>query len=182
MKGAFFFCDNKLIFSRKICIFGNRTTLCDMEIWIVWLIVAAILLATEVLTQMMWALCLTAGALGAMITALCGGDLVWQVIVMSTGSLGAYLLLLPWINRRHKRMAARAARTGMDALLGRRATVTHEIRPGRLGRARIDGDNWQVQAPGIDHVIPAGREVTVTSYDSIILTVEENENKENKLK
>ena len=57
MKGAFFFCDNKLIFSRKICIFGNRTTLCDMEIWIVWLIVAAILLATEVLTQMMWALC-----------------------------------------------------------------------------------------------------------------------------
>lgn len=153
-----------------------------MEIWIVWLIVAAILLATEVLTQMMWALCLTAGALGAMITALCGGDLVWQVIVMSAGSVGAYLFLLPWINRRHKRMAARAARTGMDALLGRRATVTHEIRPGRLGRARIDGDNWQVQAPGIGHVIPAGREVTVTSYDSIILTVEENKNEENENK
>lgn len=70
----------------------------------------------------------------------------------------------------------------MDALLGRRATVTHEIRPGRLGRARIDGDNWQVQAPGVGHVIPAGREVTVTSYDSIILTVEENKNEENKLK
>lgn len=144
-----------------------------MEIWIVWLIAAAILTVTEVLTQMMWALCLTTGALGAMTTALCGGDLVWQVTVMTAASLATYLLLLPWINRRHARPAARESRTGMDALLGRRATVTHEIRPGHLGRARIDGDNWQVRSPGTDHVIPAGSEVTVTSYDSIILTVEE---------
>ena len=63
------------------------------------------------------------------------------------------------------------ARTGMDALLGRRATVTHAIRPGELGRARIDGDNWQVQCPSATEEIKAGTEVVVTSYDSIILTV-----------
>lgn len=59
----------------------------------------------------------------------------------------------------------------MDALEGRRATVTHAIRPGQLGRARIDGDNWQVRAPGVDREIRAGEEVSVTGYDSIILTV-----------
>ena len=63
------------------------------------------------------------------------------------------------------------SRTGMDALLGRRATVIHPIHPGRLGRARIDGDNWQVQAPSVCEVIPDGTEVVVTGYDSIILTV-----------
>ena len=64
------------------------------------------------------------------------------------------------------------SRTGMDALLGRKAVVTHEIRPGELGRARIDGDNWQVRAPGVRTVIRHGEEVSVTGYDSIILTVE----------
>jgi membrane protein implicated in regulation of membrane protease activity len=59
----------------------------------------------------------------------------------------------------------------MDALLGRRATVTQEIKPGELGRARIDGDNWQVRAPGIHTTITRGEEVIVNSYDSIILNV-----------
>ncbi len=42
---------------------------------------------------------------------------------------------------------------------------------GHLGRARIDGDNWQVRCPESTAEIPAGNEVVVTSYDSIILTV-----------
>lgn len=142
-----------------------------MEIWIIWLIAAAVLLVVEVLTQMMWSLCLAAGALGAMVTTLCGGDLIWQVGVFTLASLAAYLLLLPLVNRRHERMMSRQARTGMDALLGRRATVTHEIRPGGLGRVRIDGDNWQAKAPDAVGVIHAGSEVTVTAYESIILTV-----------
>ena len=35
----------------------------------------------------------------------------------------------------------------------------------------LDGDNWQVRAPGIEVEIPEGAEVSVTAYDSIILTV-----------
>lgn len=71
----------------------------------------------------------------------------------------------------HNARTAHAARTGMDALLGRRAIVTETVRPGSLGRARIDGDNWQVQAPSEPMAIPVGAEVIVTGYDSIILTV-----------
>lgn len=142
-----------------------------MEVWIIWLIAAAVLIVIEVVSQMMWALCLAVGALGAMVCSLFGLGMVWQTVALAIMSAVAYVGLLPLFRRWHARTAAREARTGMDALLGRRATVTHTIHPGRLGRARIDGDNWQVQAPSVAEAIPSGTEVVVTSYDSIILTV-----------
>ena len=142
-----------------------------MEIWITWLIVAALLIVIEVLSQMMWALCLAVGALAAMVCSLCGLDMIWQVVALGVASALAYIVFLPIFRRWHERSDLREARTGMDALLGRKAIVTHEIRPGQLGRARIDGDNWQVQAPSVCEVIPDGTEVVVTGYDSIILTV-----------
>lgn len=143
-----------------------------MEAWIVWLTAAAGLLVIEVLTQMMWALCLTVGAVAAMVCALFGLGIEWQVGIMAATAVLTYLIFLPVFRRWHARNDDRASRTGMDALLGRHATVTHEIKPGSLGRARIDGDNWQVKAPSHSSTIPAGTEVVVTAYDSIILTVE----------
>lgn len=145
-----------------------------IDSWIIWLIAATGCLAIEVLTQSMWALCLSAGCLLAMAASLLGLDAVYQVAALAIGAFGAYLLLIPLFRRLKARYNARhghAARTGMEALLGRRATVTHDILPGELGRARIDGDNWQVRAPGVAWVIPRGAEVSVTSYDSIILDV-----------
>lgn len=143
-----------------------------MEIWLIWLIVAAVLVVIEVLTQMMWALCLSVGALAAMICALFGLGFTWQAVALAAGAVGFYLIMLPWFRKRWDKKSAHTARTGMDALLGRTATVTSEIRPGELGRARIDGDNWQVKAPGVNEPIHRGEEVVVSSYDSIILTVE----------
>lgn len=139
-----------------------------MDAWIIWLIIAAFLITVEIMTQTMWALCLSAGALGAMACALCGLGIGWQTAAMAALSAAACLVILPMFRRRH---TAAESRTGMDALLGRRATVTHAIHPGHLGRARIDGDSWQVKAPSAEGTIPAGTEVVVTSYDSIILTV-----------
>ncbi|MDE6217777.1 MAG: NfeD family protein [Muribaculaceae bacterium] len=142
-----------------------------MDAWIIWLIAAAILIAIEVMTQTMWSLCLAAGALCAMILSLFGLTLPWQVGALAAGAIMAYIIFLPVFRKWYESKNKHETRTGMDALLGRKATVTHEIKPGGLGRARIDGDNWQVKAPGIATTIPAGSEVTVTSYDSIILTV-----------
>lgn len=59
----------------------------------------------------------------------------------------------------------------MDALLGRHGTVTEEIRPGKLGRVRIDGDNWQARLESPKAGAKRGDTVVVASYDSIILTV-----------
>lgn len=150
-----------------------------MELWIIWLIVAVTLLLIEIPTQMLWALCLGVGSLGSMIVALIGASLTWQIIAMAIVGLIAFLALLPLYKRWHRKKAPKMERTGMDALLGRRAIVTHEVAPGHLGRARIDGDNWQVCAENPSAVLPRGTEVEVVSYDSIVLTVREISRPEN---
>lgn len=145
-----------------------------MEPWIIWIIAAAALLIIEILSQMVWTLCLSAGSLAGMTAALAGADPLWQAVAMAVTAVATYIVIIPWYRRWHESVIARSghqSRTGMDALLGRRATVTQEIKPGELGRARIDGDSWQVRAPGIHTTITRGEEVIVNSYDSIILNV-----------
>lgn len=148
-----------------------RKTFLLMDVWYVWIIVAIVLFIVEVLTQILWALCLGIGALAAMAAALAGVSTVWQVIIMAVVGILVYVIALPRFRNFHNKQSLHEARTGMDALLGRRAIVTEEIRPGQAGRARIDGDNWQVIAPGVETAIHRGTEVVVTGYDSIILTV-----------
>lgn len=145
-----------------------------MELWIIWLIVAAALVITEVLTQMIWTLCLAVGCLASLIASLFGVSVVWQIVIAGIVSVVAFLWLMPVFKRWHdknRHREKRDDRTGMDALLGRRAVVTDEILPGKLGRARIDGDSWQVCA-NPDLKVKEGSEVVVTSYDSIVLHVE----------
>lgn len=142
-----------------------------MELWTIWLIVAGILVIVEIATQMIWALCLSVGALGALAALGLGLDLKWQIIVMASLSLLTYAAVLPRFRKWQNRRSDRKCRTGMDALTGRRAVVTHQVDPGKTGRARIDGDSWQIEAPGIDTPIREGAEIIVTGYKSIILTV-----------
>lgn len=145
------------------------------EPWIIWLIACGILLITEVLTQMLWALCLAVGCLLGFAGDLCGASPLWQFVLFIVGALLSYVLLVPLFQRWHALQVDRkgkAARTGMDALLGRRAVLADEITAERPGRGRIDGDNWQMVSD--DKAVPAiprGTEVVVTGFDSIILRV-----------
>lgn len=146
-----------------------------MYMWIIWLIVVGLLLIIELMTQMMWALCLAIGCLVGMILSLAGLPFYWQIISTAIVSLLVYILLVPAFQKWHALSVdkkGKKSRTGMDALLGRRAVLSEEIRPDKLGRARIDGDNWQVKSGGRKANIPKGTEVVVTGYDSIILEVE----------
>lgn len=145
-----------------------------MDTWVIWLIIIGVLLIIEVLTQMMWALCLAVGCIAGIIGSLCGLTVLWQIIITSIASIAAYILLVPLFQKWHALSVdkkGKKARTGMDALLGRKAIISEEITPERLGRARIDGDNWQVKSTGEPKTIKRGTEVVVTGYDSIILEV-----------
>ncbi len=146
-----------------------------MDTWIIWLIVAALLVAVEILTQMVWTLCLAVGCLGALVADLLGIELPWQIVVMALTSVIVYLVMMPLFKRWHdhsSRSDGSQAVTGMEALLGRRAIVTQDIQPGVFGRVRIDGDSWQVKCEDTRSVIPAGQEVVVVSFDGNVLDVE----------
>ncbi len=146
-----------------------------MELRIAWIVIAVLLVAVEVMTQWMWTLCLAVGSLCCLVLSFFDVGVPVQIAVAGVRAVVAYFVCVPLARRWYGRSwkgREKADRTGMDALLGRKAIVTEEIRPGELGRARIDGDYWQVRAPGVEYVVPRGAKMSVTSYDSIILTVE----------
>lgn len=154
-----------------------------MEWWIIWIIIVGILLIVEVLTQMMWALCLAVGCAVGIALSLSSVPFYWQIIIIAIVSLLTYVFLVPAFQKWHALSVdkkGKASRTGMDALLGRRAIISEEVSPDRLGRARIDGDNWQVKCAKKQIKIPTGTEVVVTGYESIILEVEPYTTENNK--
>lgn len=146
-----------------------------MTTWILWLIIAAVLVIVEILSQMVWTLCLAIACAAALAACLLGCSLPVQLAVLAVSSVVAYLVLVPYFKRIHHQAAereGRAARTGMDALIGMDATVVQAIEPGRLGRVKVDGDNWQARARHDGESFMIGQRVRIHSYDSIILTVE----------
>mgnify|MGYP002508143610 CR=1 FL=1 len=71
---------------------------------------------------------------------------------MAVTAVATYIVIIPWYRRWHESVIARSghqSRTGMDALLGRRATVTQEIKPGELVRSRA-GDVEDDAVVGVD--------------------------------
>lgn len=144
-----------------------------MDAIFVWLIIGLVLAAIEVIFQCVWAICLAFGCLGGFVAASFGVSIPFQIGATAVVSVIEFFTFMPVMRKFYAvRAQSKEHRTGMDALLGRKATITDEIRPGEIGRARIDGDSWQVKAPGHDTVIGRGEKVVVTAYDSIILTVE----------
>lgn len=138
------------------------------------IIFTVVLLIFELLTQSVWALCLSIGCVGGIITALLGVPIVWESVIVGLVSMIALCFIMPQIKiwlRRHADAKGGEARTGMDALLGRRCIVTQEIKPGMMGRVQIDGDSWQAVTNMSDTIIRRGAEAIVIAYNSIIITV-----------
>ena len=93
-----------------------------------------------------------------------------QIIAFCVGSLLALWLLQPLMCRWFQ---THDTKTGMDALIGRRVFVSEEILPGDAGgRVAVDGDSWRAVAHGTTEPIPAGTEVRIRGYQSLVLEVE----------
>ncbi len=144
-----------------------------MEFWIIWLIVAAVLMVVELITGFIASFCLAVGALVASVCGMAGLGIEAQLIAMVAGVVLSFIFLAPLVNRIRKGRKAHREdyNSNMNALIGREAVVEREIpADGGLGRMRIDGDSWQIR--GADgEAIGHGRRVKVVGYDSIILIV-----------
>lgn len=141
-----------------------------MHLWSLWLIIAVIFFVVELFSQSVWALCIALGALAAMTGALFDLSVAWQGSLLVGVCIIGYIGLLPWLKKFYLGKTQSIA-TGMDALIGRKAIAIQAASSVSPGRAKIDGDNWQIRPADAQSEIPAGMEVTVIGYDSIILIV-----------
>jgi len=132
-----------------------------MEAWLIWLIIAAVLLVVEMFT-----LTAALGVLGvaALITAglaALGLPIPIQLLAFTgTAALGV-LVIRPLVRRQLLR--PQRQRFGVDALIGRPAYVVSEV-SGMNGRVRIGGiggEEWTARSYDDNLVIPAGSTVDV---------------------
>lgn len=87
----------------------------------------------------------------------------WNVV----GAAVAVVLFLPELAFWNRKVKGRKAATGVQTLVGRRATVATTCRP--RGQVRIDGELWEaVCAEGAD----PGARVRIVSVDRLVVTVE----------
>lgn len=146
-----------------------------MEVWAIWLIIAAILLVVELMTNFIAFICLAIGCVVAMVLSLFDFSLTTQIIGLILGDLVAFVTIVPLVHKfkLHKRRGRNEdCRSNMDALIGREGNLflLDSSNSGTL-RVKIDGDSWQVKS-NKNEALEEGQRVKVVGYDSIILIVE----------
>lgn len=138
-----------------------------MADWVVWLVVAGVLLLTEVLTLTFVLGLLSAAAGLTAVAAALDAPVAAQVGVFGVSSAVLFVLVRPFERRHHQ---APAISTGTAALAGRTAVVTEAITD-HGGRVKLGGESWAARslAPGM--TVPTGTSVVVTKVDGATLVV-----------
>jgi membrane protein implicated in regulation of membrane protease activity len=129
-----------------------------MELWLIWLIIAAVLALAEILTLTAALGMLSAASLVTAGFAAVGLPLPFQFLMFIIVATVSVLFMRP-IALRHV-LQPQVERFGVDALVGKAAFVIWEV-TGRGGRVRIDGEEWTARAYDETLVIPPGTTVDV---------------------
>jgi membrane protein implicated in regulation of membrane protease activity len=139
-------------------------------VFVAWVVAAVLLAIGEVLTPGLFFLGPVAlAAAAAAIVALFAGGIA-SVIVFVVASLLSLAVLRPSA-RSHIRMPA-LARTGTDALVGRRAVVTRRV-DSVGGRVRIGGEEWSARSYLDNEVYAEGTTVDVVRIEGATALVAE---------
>ena len=133
-----------------------------MGMWIVWLVVAAVLGAAEIMTA---TLAFGLVAISAFVSAgvgFAGGSGALQFGAFAVASAAGLGIARPFAMRHIKQPPM--LRTGTAALVGRTAIVLDEV-TGHSGRVRIGGEEWSARSYDDTLTIAAGTKVDVMQIE-----------------
>ena len=130
---------------------------------IFWLIAMVIFMAAEAMTVSLVSIWFAVGALGAIIVALTGGGLAFQVTVFLTLAI---VLLLSLRSVVRKRFTPRITRTNIDSIIGATGVVITPVNNiAARGQIQVNGVEWSARSSDNSH-IPAGTlNGTVESFE-----------------
>ncbi len=140
------------------------------NMWQIWAVIAIVCLILELSSGDFFIICFSIGAVFAIISAICGLSIYWQIFIFAIFSLLSVLFIRPVALRYlHKNEPNKPSNA--DALLGRTGRVTEVIPVGNNGYVQIDGDLWKAVSNS-DKEIAVGTTVRVIGRESTIITVE----------
>lgn len=143
----------------------ERTDSMEIALWFAAMVIFGIVEAATVALVSVWFM---GGALGAMITALAGGEVWLQVTVFLVVSGLLLACLRPLVQRYVK---PKTVATNADALVGKLAVVTESIdNLDGQGAVKINGVIWTARSEN-DRDIPQGATVRITKIEGAKLFV-----------
>jgi membrane protein implicated in regulation of membrane protease activity len=139
--------------------------------WVIWLVIAIIMIIIEVVTTGLATLWFAVGAIVAMIMDLCGAPVTLQIIVMAVVSIVCFALCMIWVRPKLESLRKKnIQRTNADRLIGREGIVIVSLnRTEGKGQVKVDGQIWSAKA---DEDIAEGIKVVVKSIEGVKLVVE----------
>lgn len=134
-----------------------------MQHWI-WLILAVMFLIAEAATVTMVSLWFAAGCLAAMVAALTGGSLGFQVFIALAVSAGLLACLRPVVR---KHFTPKLTKTNVDAVIGSQGYVTADIdNVSATGKVKLGSMEWTARSTS-GTVIPKGTLVKVDKIEGV---------------
>lgn len=139
-----------------------------MGAWIIWLVVAAVLGITEVMTVTLALGLLALAAVVAGVVGAAGLGFPAELAAFAVTAAAGLGVIRP-IAMRHIKQPP-PLRTGVAALVGRTGIVVEEV-SGLDGRVRIGGELWSSRAYDEVTVIPVGTKVDVMQIEGVTALV-----------
>ena len=138
-----------------------------------WTIVAISLVCVEASTSQMVCIWFAGGAFVALIAAICGLNIWWQISVFIAISAVLLILTRPLVKKLRKNSDEK---TNVDALIGKKVLLTETVDNIKAtGAAKTGGVSWTVRSEN-NSIIEAGKTAVVVRVEGVkLIVIEENE-------
>lgn len=131
---------------------------------LVWLLAAILFAVIEALTMGLATIWFAGGAIIAMLLAMLNLNIGIQVV----GFLIVSIVLLVFTRKLFVgKLKTGEVKTNVDALIGKMALVTAEIKPMSTGIIRIGGQEWTAISENNDQIIAAGETVVIIDIQGV---------------
>jgi membrane protein implicated in regulation of membrane protease activity len=142
-----------------------------MAAWVFWLVASGLFVAGEIASLDLVLLMFAGGALGGAVVALAGGSFAFQIVAFIAVSVFLVASVRPAAKAHLENRTPRHL-DGVQALIGRTATVTREV--GRSsGRIRVGADEWTARTEYGDDSFAVGSTVRILQVDGATAVVGE---------
>ena len=132
-----------------------------------WLIAVIAFVVLEASTTALVSIWFAVGAAAALVASFFTQSLPMEAAIFAVVSAIALLVMVPTHAKRRKERKAPVT-NGSPLTIGKQGVVLVDIRPGYLGRVRVDGLDWQARA---ETLMPEGTPCRVTDVDGAVLIV-----------
>ena len=133
-----------------------------------WLIIMVLFLAVEAATVGLVCIWFAAGALIALLAAMCGAQLWLQIVLFLVVSAATLYFTRPLVRRY---VNSKVEPTNADMVIGKECRVTETVdNIAGTGAVYVDGKTWTARSEN-DEVIQEGTLVTAQSIDGVKLIV-----------